>query len=245
MITPEKNDVDVSRLFHWGRGFEIFDRFGNKITVAYIRLVGDAEVNRSRVFAIRRAAELRKTLKDENSDDRIAFISSVIEIENKEELIDMVVNLNIRKFAQEATREIKLPMPKEPKADDELEVFEKFQQEVDTFEERRNSEINKVTLEKLDAFRTSIENMKLDDLRKLYEKHMIDMLCEQKMMNTFKDSCAYYGTYADEDFQKRMFNSFDEFDNLPTEIKDQYVSNYNSLEINLDELKKSLEATPS
>lgn len=63
-MNAERNDVDIFRLFHWGKEVTIFDKYGNELTNVYMRLVGDAELNLARVFAIRRSAELRKSFED-------------------------------------------------------------------------------------------------------------------------------------------------------------------------------------
>jgi hypothetical protein len=241
-ISPERNDVDISKLFNWGKKFEIFDRFGHKITDAYIRLIGDAEINRSRVFAIRKSSELRKSLKTEGTDERVAFISSVYEIE-EQELIDVVVNLSIRRFAQEAAKEIKVPFPKEPRSDAALEKFEAYQAELDGYEEKRNAELTRVTLEKAEAYKITLQSTPITEIKKTYEKLMIDTLCEQEMMKVYRQCCGFYGTFVDEEYKIRMFTEYDDFDNLPTEVKTQYLDNYDSLEINVDFLKKLQEAT--
>ena len=52
-LSPERNEIDIKPLFHWFGEQEIVDTQGNTFRV-FIRLVGDAEINRSRVFALRK-----------------------------------------------------------------------------------------------------------------------------------------------------------------------------------------------
>jgi hypothetical protein len=121
-LNIEKGDVDLSKLFHWGKQFEITDRFGKKVMDVYLRLVGDAELNRARIFAIRKSSELRKKLKEENSEERLVFIPDLDE--NKQDLIDRISVLKIKEFTQAASKEVSIPLPKEPKSDAPLEEIE-------------------------------------------------------------------------------------------------------------------------
>jgi thiaminase len=243
-ISPEKNNVEIEKLFKWSSDFKINDKYGNFIVDVFMRLVGDAEINKARVFAIRKSAELRKLLRDDESDERIAFISTVYEMDEKEELADLISMLKLREFSDSATREVTVPFPKEPKSDAPLEDIEKYQAEVDDYEGKRMEKINEYLIAKVDNFRNSIKDRTVEQLQKDYEKLMISQLCEKEMVTKFKEYCVYCSVYRDSEFKEKFFTTFEEFDNLPTEIKRQYIENYDSLELNVDELKKSLEAMP-
>lgn len=183
-------------------------------------------------------------MKTEGTDQRIAFISSVFEIEEKENLIDFVASLSTRLFAQDAARNVKLPMPKEPKSDAHLEEFEKFQADVDTYEDRKNQAYTDYIVKALAQQRTQLEGETMEKLRKMYERLLVDEMCEREMVNKFKEYCTYCGIYKDTEYKTKVFKDITEFENLPTEIKTQFIDAYNNLDLNLDELKKSLEATP-
>lgn len=238
----EKSNVNLKPLFHWGGKFEIFDRFGMKLQDVYIRLVGDAELNRSRVLAIKKSTELRKKLKTQDSDERIVFIQEIPE--DKETLIGMISYFKVKELTQQANREIKPTLPKEPKSDALLEEFEKYQEEVDTYAEKRMQQINDYVQENLTGIMKQLDKEDIPWLKKEYERLLINELCEQEMIVKFRESCTYFGSFKDENFKESLFESFDEFDNLPKDIKDQFIEHYAGLEINIDELKKSLEATP-
>lgn len=243
-ISPERNQVDIEKLFKWFGDFKINDKYNNFVVEVTMRLVGDAEINKARVFAIRKSAELRKKLREEGSDERVAFISTVYEFDDPEELTGLISMLKLREFSDNAMREVIVPFPKEPKSDAPLEDIEKYQAEVDTYEDRRMEKINDYLIAKVDNFRNSIKDRTVDQLQKDYEKLMISQLCEKEMVSKFKEYCVYCSVYKDNEFKEKFFTQFEEFDNLPTEIKKQYIENYDSLELNVDELKKSLEAMP-
>lgn len=240
---PEKNDVSIDKLFHWGGKFTITDKYGTVITDAHIRLVGDAEVNRARIFAIRKSSELRKKLKTEDSDERIAFVAAIYELDDKDELARLVAYLNTKKLTQDAVREVRLPQPKELKSTATLEEQEKYQEEVDSYDERRMELINQYVATRMEDMQKELNDRDLLYLQRQCEKLMIDELCEKEMVEKFRDACVYYGSYKDENFKERLFETFDAFDNLPTEVKEQFISYYDSLEINVQDLKKLLVAT--
>jgi hypothetical protein len=80
--------------------------------------------------------------------------------------------------------------------------------------------------------------MSREDVIREYKNSVTTTLCEQEMLAKFKDYCVYLGSYKDKNFQIPAFTSFEEFENLLSEVKDQFVNYYDSLEIGTEELKK-------
>ena len=241
-MSVERNDVDISKLFRWGNKFNIIGRNGEVVTEVYIRLVGDAELNRSRVMAIRGSAELRKKLKEKDTDERLAFIPEFADI-GREMAEQTLLLLYTRIFGQQATREVDLPYPVEPKSDASLEDQEKYQAEVDSFPERREQKVKEFIIKKLLEKEDELKTKSDEFIAREYERILINDLCEQEMIRLFRDHNIYLGSYSDQNFKQKLFGSFDEFVNLPTEIKQQFIDYYQSLEISVDFLKGSQGAT--
>ena len=130
-MSVERNDVDISQLFMWGKEFEIEGNAGKKAKV-FIRLIGDADLNRARVHALRSSADLRNKLKTKGSDERLAFLPEVGSVE-RDVLIESISIMNIRDFSQEAVKEVDIPYPIEPDSDAKLEKMEKYQAQVDAY----------------------------------------------------------------------------------------------------------------
>lgn len=244
-MNAEKNDVDISKLFVWSGEFPLLDEFGNTKTTVWMKLLGDAELNRARVYAIRRSAELRKKLKDENSDEYVAFFSVLDEAETKEDLIEMVSYASVKRYTEEATKELIQPLPAEPRSDADLEEFEKFQEKVDNYEAERQSKTRELVEKKVELGRKALERETEESLRKLYKQLMVGDFCEREMIGKFREGCIYFGTFKDSEFKVKAFGNIEEVNNLPTHLKEQLLSYYLSLEVNVGELKKSLEATQS
>ena len=237
MTNPaERNDIDLSRLFTWGREFELLDRKGESLGVVYIRLVGDADINRARVFALRKSRELRDKLIDLTSDERLAYIPK-LENEDKENLAEILLSLNIRELTNSAITDTKVPFPKELKSGATLEQQEKYQKEVDDYPSKREKKVREALEKEIKDLRAELSRRTIEQLLKEYEKTTINQLCENEMLSRFKDACIVFGTYKDLEYKERLFESVEQYDNVLTETKNQLLTFYSSLDIGMDDLK--------
>lgn len=238
-MSVEKNDVDISSLFHWGEKFTIQ---GKKKVTVYMRLVGDAELNRSRVYALRKSAELREALKTEGSDMRRAFIPNKSDFD-KAKLTELIIIYSMRDISRVAMDSVQLAYPKEPSADSSLEKLEQYQKEVDAYPKKKEAEIRKAIEKEMTKRRKELSGVEEDRLFDVLETSLIAELCEKEALSSFNEMCTYFGSFKDENYKERLFESFDSFDNLPTDIKKQFIEFYSSLEIGTEDLKKLPEAT--
>lgn len=231
----DKSDVSIEKLFNWGKKYELEYR-GKKFNT-YVRLVGDAELNRARVFALRRSTEMRRKLRDENSDERMAFIPS-FDVTSKEEIINGLLVVRTREYTMEAFREIKFNLPKEPDSDDTLEAREKYQKTVDDYPEERDKKIREYVNDRLEKDRKKLEKSTKETLYNDLISGLINQICETEMVNSFREMCTFYGTYKDENYSKRLFDTFEQFSNLPSDIKTQFINFYFELDMDIEDLKK-------
>jgi hypothetical protein len=236
MLSPELNDLDISKLFHWGDSFVIKDRDNKDALITFIRIVGDAELNRARVFALRKSAELRRKLKDLTTDERLAFIPEKDSF-TKDSLLDSIIIYKMGDMTRDAVKEVKVKLPKEPASDASLEDQEKYQAVVDEFPKKREEEIKKYVEKKVESEKKKLDSKTEDELYKEYETVLIKQYCDNEMILKFREICAYFGSYKDAEYKERVFSNFEEFENLPKEIKDQFIDDYSSLEISSEELK--------
>jgi hypothetical protein len=237
LLSPEKNDVIISKLFNWGNKFSIVDSKGTKISDVYIRLVGDSELNRARVFGLRKSAEMRKKLRDPNSDEHMAYILDKDTVE-KQNLVNYLLYRKTSEFAQAATKDIDIPFPKELEGDSTLEEQENYQKEVDSYPARVEEKVRSVITKQAEDEQKRLEAMNEDDLYKLFVVTTTNELCETEMYSRFRDFCVFSGSYKDDKYRHLFFNSIEEFSNLPRELKEQFLTNYDTLEISMEELKK-------
>lgn len=241
-MEAERNDINISPLFNWGKEFTLSSVNGEEITKVYLRLVGDSDMNRARIYALRKSAEKRKNLRTEDSDDKLAFILDKGELE-RERLIAICVLFASKDLSREAVKNVSVPLPKEPKSDAKIEVLEKYQKLVDDYPKKRENALREYISKEVDRLTAELQKKTDDELYNLYVAYVTDELCEEEMLNSFKEMCTYFGTYKDPQFKERFFNSFEDFANLDGYLKQQFMSTYASLEITTDDLKKLQEAT--
>jgi hypothetical protein len=236
MPIVEKNDVDISPIFLWNKEITI-KGLKEESVVAYMRLLGDADINRARIMALRKSADLRNKLRDEESDERLALIPSIAELSH-EVIVESIIVYTMRDLTQVAVKNAVIPKPKEPGSDASTERLEKFQKEVDEYPDLREK-IIRGELEKLVVNRRDDLTKKEDnELYKIYVNVIINELCEQELLQRFKEYCVYFGTFSDKEMTTKFFNTFWDVDNLPTETKKNLIAEYSSLELESDNLKK-------
>lgn len=246
----EKNSVDIQKLFGWGRVFEIVNPTNeDESTLVYMKLLGDADLGVARVHAMRKSAEMRRKLKDDNSDERVAWVRSIEEV-TVPDLVNLIVVFSGREIANVARAKVKLPTPKPPKTNAKLEKMEKFQEEVDKYPEKKSKAIAEAISKEVDNLKKSLETKSKEELYREYVKLLVDEFCEREAITSFEDMQTYLGCYTDDTYKTKFFRdsetnepSFDEFNNLEPSIKAQFKDAYRSIDIELSELKKLRRAT--
>jgi len=234
----EKNDVSLDELFRWNKEVTVEDLVtGNSVTL-FMRLVGDADLNRARTYALRKSAELRRALKTKDTDERISFISELDEYKDKDVLISTIIILLSDDIRSRAMRDTHLPEPKALSSDASLEDQEEYQKKVDNYPQ----EFTKLVMKEIDKLQ-KVERKRLDklsesDLQNEYEELIINRLCNAEMVDSFYDKLVFFGTYKDSRFRSRAFKSFDSFLDIAPKLKDKLFAEYKSLELGSEQLKK-------
>ncbi len=225
MINVEKNDVDK----------EIE-------ALVYMRILGDADANKARVFALRKSGELRKKLIDPNSDEGVALFRQYDEVE-PQDCINYIVLFSIRQVTNDAYKNIKVKQPSKPRSDASLERMEKYQEEVDAYPGKVKDAIEQYIKKELDKIRNELATETKESLYKKYKRLVTDEFCEQEAQRAYNDIQIYLGCYRDDTYTDKFFNSFEEYENLDSGIKADFRIAYSSLEVSTDELKKLRGAT--
>ncbi len=241
-MNAEKNDVDINRLFSWGRVYQVVNSKGEVEADVYMRLLGDADANRARVYALRESAELRKKLLDLNGVERMIYIKDIEELE-REDLVNYIVFFSMRDITNRAIREVKVPAPKIPKSNASLAKMEKYQKEVDEHQPKLRKAIDEFVKKEVDALKKSVESDTKEILYRKYSRGLTDEFCEQRALAAYRDMEIYLGCYKDDDYSERFFDSFEQFDNLDSKVKADFRSAYETLDMKTEELKKLREAT--
>jgi hypothetical protein len=242
MTQVEKNDVDISKLFIWGKKYEIVDTNDKVIYTLYMRLLGDADLNRTRVYALRKSQELRKKLRDVNSDERMLYIKDREDM-SKDEIVFNIAALSMREINKRGAREVSIPRPKQPKSDASLEKMEKYQKELDDYPKKYNEALSKFIKSEVDKLKQSLDDRDEEELYKMYVRMAVDEYCEMEAFNAYREMELYLGCYKDEDYTQLAWDTFEKFQNFDADMKAQIRAEYETLDIRMDDLKKLREAT--
>lgn len=236
-ISPERNDIDIKKLFQWGKEITIEDRTGKELFKCYLRLVGDADVNRARVFALRQSAQMRRQLKTKDSEYRTAYIVEPEDIE-EDRIKEMIVYMSMRDITYRSIQAVDIPLPKEPPDNATLEQQEKFQEEIDNWPVLKEKKVKEYIDNEVTKLRKELDKRTKEQLHRQYEETVINEICETEMSTKYREFCVFQGLYKDASCAEKLFSEFETFDNLPTEIKELFLLEYSNLEIPVDELKK-------
>jgi hypothetical protein len=240
----EKNDVDISQLFLWKGEVPIVDNQRKEVATVYMRVVGDKDLNKARIYSLRRSAELRAALNNKKSDEYHAFISNV-KFTDRETMIAGVKLLMIGDFGSEARRNVIIKFPKEPTSDAALEEHEAYQKKVDEFPEHFGDQVNKEMERLIKVEEKRLKKLSDDKVFDEYKKLTVNYVCQEEMSRVFLDQCTFHATYMDSEYKKRYFKSFSLYEDISSEVKDQLRQAYKDLELGMTELKKLPEATLS
>jgi hypothetical protein len=237
MESIDKNDVDIKPLFRWGREVSINDASGNPVKL-YMRIVGDAELNRAKVYGLRKSKELRKSLRDPDSPDRMAFVPDWEEFD-MESIATLYVSLVAREIVTAVTKNLDMRLPLEPKGKDvTLEQEEEYQAKVDAWTEDRRKLIEVGVAKEMEKRKAKLLGMTKKQLIDLVEKTLINELCEEAMYKAFQDWIVSKSIFVDSDYKELLFDYVEEYEDLMASTKEQLASQYEELSLGMVTLKK-------
>lgn len=239
----ERNDVDISKIFNWGMAYDVINPSTEEVeATVYMKLLGDADLSRARVYAIRKSSELRRKLRDDNSDERIAYIRAQDDL-SEEDLTNLIIIYSSRDISETARKNVNIKPPKPPRSDAPLEEIEKFQKDVDEYPQRRSKAVTDAMEKEVEVVKKSLSHLSKTELYKKYVKLATDEFCEREALEAFKNMQVFLGCFTSDSYSDRFFKDFDSFDNLEPTIKQNFKDAYDSLDIDIRELKKLRRAT--
>jgi len=238
----DKNDVDISQLFKWNKEVEIEDAMSGLKVKFYMRLLGDADLNRARAHAYRKASDLRKKLRDKDSDERVSLLAEIGDFTDSEIIVKAIELLRISDIYQRAIKNVNIAEPKEPKSD-ELENWEDYQKKVDEYSDKFKKAVDKEADKLRVADTIFLQGKSAEELYKIYENEVINKLCQDEMNTGFYNMSIFLATFKDDKFKTLAFKSFEDFDNIHPNLKVKLKEEYQKLELGIDVLKKLQEVT--
>ena len=227
----------LSDLFRWRK--KIYLKDGKRtVGTAWIRLVGDADYQQARNISLKRSKQLRNRLRDETTDDYVAAFTDIDSM-SKDELILGVIFSEISDYRDEAlvtTQDESLP---ELDGDNpSLEEQEEHQTKLEEIRRKRvevlAAQIDKKSEERKEALNSITD---IEELKRLYRDAVVNIKCIELFTTTFRNFCAYKGTFKDDRYKELAFDSFDEFEESASQLKSQLLAAYTNLEITGEDLK--------
>jgi len=235
-LSPEKNDVDISSLFYYRKPVVVIGKDAEPVTF-YMRLVGDAELQRARVKALRDSRKLRDALKDPKSDEHLAYIPDVTDLDSKQ-LVEVILLSLLKEISADVIKEVEIPFPVELESEASLEEQEEYQKAVDEYPKKRENLVREEIVHRASEAKKELLEKDIKTLRKDYLVGIRNEMCEVELTRSFYDHIVFFSLYKDSEYKTPLMENFEEFQNLPAEIKDQLLKEYRSLELGMDELKK-------
>lgn len=227
----------IEELFRWNGTVEIKDTEGNVVETLYQRVVGDADIQRARLEALKASKLMRKALKDPNSDE--ATIHLPLEDDfTKEELITLILFNKYYLFQNQAEKRVEEKKVKEPKSDATLEDQENYIENIENAKKEYQEKVNNSVKQQSELLEEELKEKSTEELFKLWIKENIEIVCRSEMIRVFDEYATFYGTFSDENFKIRRFESIEDFKDLAPRIKNQLMTNYKNLELGLIEVKK-------
>jgi len=235
-LSPEKNDVDISSLFYYRKPVEVITKNAEPV-IFYMRLVGDAELQRARVKALRDSRKLRDALKNPKSDEHLAFIPDLVDFP-REKLIEIVLLSKIKEISSDVVDEVEIPFPEELEEGATLEEQENYQKEIDEYPNKRELAVKEEIVKRAAKIKDELLEKNEDVLKQEYLLSLRNELCEVELTKSFYEHLIFFSLYKEDTYKKPLFKSFEDYTSLPQEIKEQLLEEYKSLELGMDELKK-------
>lgn len=231
----EKNDVDILKLFEFKKEFKLQIPGGDEVSI-WLKLPGDADMNKARTRSLRAGADLRAKLRDPKSDEALAMIPDAGE-HSKEDIIEILLALITFELNKKYIKEVHIPYPTEPEEPD-LESMEQYQKEVDAYGARLEEELIHKVLQAKEEERKRYNKLSKAKLIEEYKSLVISETVMNEFEIVYMGYLVMFSTYKDEACTKRLFESYEQYLNSPATLKDQLVQFVRQLNLSNAELKK-------
>jgi len=234
----------ISKLFTWSHPLGLKNLQGEVVMQVNQRLVGDLDIQKARMSALRLSREMRVKLRDPNSDEHIALIQPVDDLE-RDSLITLILVDSIDSVRQKIDQTFYYAEPTEPEEYATTEEHEEFAEKWSTWEADREKEYSKTLIKEMDAVKADLEQIDTESLRNRAINMRIDALCDSELKSRFIEMCVVLGTYEDDRFRKHLFESYQDYAAQPELLKNQLLAGYAELEMSTISLKESTKSQAS
>lgn len=234
--------LSIKELFTYKKEISLLDNRGNEVAKAWVRLLGEEELNLayklSRVASLQKRDKFRDTTSIEFKDE----IAPMGEL-TREELLEMILEAQKNKVTSQAFVKVdreELPkieeMAEEPDAPS-LEEQENLDQAVQDQKLDYDKRVDSYIDSRLLVIKQEMEQKPTEELVKIAQEEMVGILPLNTFFIELNAQKAWRGSFEDSKYTKRIFNSVEEFNNADPSLKKQLSVAYASLELGADDIK--------
>lgn len=239
----EQRDL-INKLFSWTHALDLKNAQNEVVMRVYQRLVGDLDIQKARMAALRFSRELRLKLRNAESDEYVALVQPVEDLD-RDAMITLLLVDSVDEIRQNIDRNYYFAEPKEPDEYASTEEHEEYAAKWASWEADREKDYSTKLVSEMDNLKAKLELRSDADLL-AQAKHMrIEALCEQELKTRFIEMCVVLGTYSDEEFKKRLFDGYQDYAGQHDSLKSQLLAGYAELEMSTIGLKESTKSQVS
>jgi hypothetical protein len=248
-IYMERNSMEqsdlIAKLFTWSHELHLTGLMNTEVLTVYQRLVGDLDIQKARMTALRYSRELRVQLRDENSDAYVVYLSPVHDLD-RDSITTLIMIDNVLPIRSKIEKDFYYVEPKEPDSDEATtEDFEEYAKKWASWEKEREDLLNKKLVKAMDDLKAELDAKSSEELFRQAKQVRLESLCDQELKTKFIEMCTWLGTYSDKNYKQRLFPSFNEFLSQPENLKTQLLNGYAELEMSTIGLKESTKSQVS
>lgn len=209
----------------------------NDDVLVYMRIPGDQVVEDARNAALLESRKLRRELRNPESDAYLLHIDAMEDLED-DDLIQACANLAVRDVMRDfvnANPKASLPELSDYPTQAEQEEYAAAKVE------RENEYLRSLQAYVEDwrkSYTSGLRKQNRDKLKNAFHKLKTDRVCEEKFSEMFEDLIIVEAIFADADCKQRAF-TVAEFNNLPSVVKNRLRSEFSTLSISGEDIKKS------
>jgi hypothetical protein len=234
----------LNKLFSWSNSLDLKNASGEVVMKVYQRLIGDMDLQKARMSALRYSREFRLKLRNHDSDEYIALIQPVEDLE-RDALITLLLVDSVDSVRQEIDRNYYFPEPKEPEEFASTEEHEEYTEKWNSWERDREKDYSTKLVQEMDALKAKLSELSTEELLTRAKTLRVDALCEQELKLRFLEMCVLFGTYIDPQFKKHLFDTYIDLGSQPDAVKSQLIDGYATLEMSTIRLKESIKSQAS
>lgn len=228
--------VKLEQLFRWNAELPIRDHNGDVAITVHQRVVNDTDYDKARLGALRKSREVRLALRDSTTDEYAAMMES-LERYDREGLVNVLLLDRVDIYYRQARDEARIRLPKRPNSGASQEEAENYEAEVDKYDDKFNKEVLSIVEGLSNKDKEQLEAISEDELRSMSISTLENQICTGIFNVSFSERLAWLGTYRDVACKNRYFKTFEEFEELSKEVKDQLVRGYKRLSLGTEDLK--------